>query len=110
MRDKLRTKTASHGSVRFACSSYSSECANFGYLDEAHRLRCMLDRMRQFRDAGTTLLFVSHDLGAIKTLCDRAILLDEGVVLRDDMPDAVTSQRDETARRADLGSPRVRGA
>jgi lipopolysaccharide transport system ATP-binding protein len=47
------------------------------------------DRIRQFRDAGTTLLFVSHSAGAIKTLCNRAILLDAGVVLRDDAPDAV---------------------
>jgi len=47
------------------------------------------DRIRQFRDDGTTLLFVSHSAGAIKTLCDRAILLDAGVVLRDDTPDAV---------------------
>jgi len=47
------------------------------------------DRIRKFRDAGTTLLFVSHSPGSIKTLCDRAILLDHGVVLRDDAPDAV---------------------
>ncbi|MBK7001273.1 MAG: ABC transporter ATP-binding protein [Rhodoferax sp.] len=47
------------------------------------------NRIRQFRDAGTTLLFVSHSAGAIKTLCNRAILLDGGVVLRDDTPDAV---------------------
>jgi len=47
------------------------------------------DRIRKFRDQGTTLLFVSHDPGAIKTLCNRAILIDEGYVQRDDMPDAV---------------------
>jgi lipopolysaccharide transport system ATP-binding protein len=47
------------------------------------------DRIRQFRDHGTTLLFVSHSPGAIKTLCDRAILLDHGMLLRDDAPDAV---------------------
>ena len=47
------------------------------------------DRIRQFRDQGTTLLFVSHNPGAVKTLCDRAILLDEGQMLRDDAPDAV---------------------
>lgn len=47
------------------------------------------DRIRQFRDAGTTLLFVSHSAGAVKSLCDRAILLDQGVVLRDDEPGAV---------------------
>jgi lipopolysaccharide transport system ATP-binding protein len=47
------------------------------------------DRIRRFRDEGTTLLFVSHTPGAIKTLCNRAILLDRGVLLRDDAPDAV---------------------
>jgi lipopolysaccharide transport system ATP-binding protein len=46
------------------------------------------DRIRQFRDLGTTLLFVSHSPTAVKTLCDRAILLDHGQVLRDDSPDA----------------------
>lgn len=47
------------------------------------------DRIRQFRDQGTTLLFVSHSPGAIKTLCSRAMLLDGGVILRDDVPDTV---------------------
>ena len=47
------------------------------------------DRIRQFRDQGTTLLFVSHSPGAVKTLCDRAILLDQGQMLRDDVPDKV---------------------
>jgi lipopolysaccharide transport system ATP-binding protein len=47
------------------------------------------DRIRQFRDQGTTLLFVSHSPAAVKTLCNRAILLDQAVVLRDGAPDAV---------------------
>jgi len=47
------------------------------------------DRIRRFRDEGTTLLFVSHSPAAIKTLCNRAILLDKGSVLRDEAPDAV---------------------
>ena len=46
-------------------------------------------RIRQFRDQGTTLLFVSHSAGAVKTLCNRAILLDQGVVVRDGSPDEV---------------------
>ena len=45
------------------------------------------DRIRRFRDQGTTLLFVSHSPSAIKALCDRAILLDSGQILRDDSPD-----------------------
>ena len=47
------------------------------------------ERIRRFRDQGTTLLFVSHSAGAVKTLCDRAILLDHGLLLRDGAPDAV---------------------
>ncbi len=47
------------------------------------------DRIRRFRDAGTTLLFVSHSPGAVKTLCNRALLLDRGLVLRDGSPDSV---------------------
>jgi lipopolysaccharide transport system ATP-binding protein len=46
-------------------------------------------RIRGFRDAGTTLLFVSHDPAAVKTLCDRAVLLDDGRVLRSGTPDGV---------------------
>lgn len=46
-------------------------------------------RIREFREQGTTLLFVSHDPGAIKSLCDRAILLGEGKMLLDGKPDDV---------------------
>jgi len=46
-------------------------------------------RIRQFKEQGTTLLFVSHDPAAIKTLCDRAVLLDKGGVVLDDLPDQV---------------------
>lgn len=46
-------------------------------------------RIREFRAEGTTLLFVSHDPGAIKNLCDRAVLLDGGRVVADDAPDQV---------------------
>ena len=47
------------------------------------------NRIRQFKNEGTSLLFVSHDPGAVKTLCDRAILLDGGLVIRDGRPDEV---------------------
>lgn len=46
-------------------------------------------RIREFRQAGTTLLFVSHDPGAIKTLCDRAVLLEQGSISADGSPDHV---------------------
>jgi lipopolysaccharide transport system ATP-binding protein len=37
-----------------------------------------IDRIREFRKLGTTLLIVSHDKGAIQSICDRAILLNSG--------------------------------
>ncbi len=48
------------------------------------------DRIRQFREQGTSLLFVSHDKGAILALCDRAILLDKGKMIKDGDPEEVT--------------------
>ena len=46
-------------------------------------------RIRAFQDEGTTLLFVTHDPGAVKALCQRALLLDRGALLKDGPPDAV---------------------
>ena len=48
-----------------------------------------MSRIRSFQEQGTTLLFVTHDPGAVKALCQRAILLDRGALLRDGPPDAV---------------------
>jgi lipopolysaccharide transport system ATP-binding protein len=47
------------------------------------------DRIRRFKAAGTTLLFVSHSEAVIKSICDRAMLLDAGVLVRDGAPDDV---------------------
>lgn len=47
------------------------------------------ERIRHFKKMGTTLLFVSHDPLAIRSLCDRAILLEGGRVVIDGSPDDV---------------------
>lgn len=47
------------------------------------------DRIRAFREQGTSILFVSHGMSEVKTLCDRVILLDAGRVLKDGSPDEV---------------------
>jgi lipopolysaccharide transport system ATP-binding protein len=47
------------------------------------------DRIRAFREQGTTLLIVSHDKAAIQNLCDRAILLDGGRIAREGEPEAI---------------------
>lgn len=48
-----------------------------------------LNRIREFQKQGTTLLLVSHDRGAIQAICDRAILLEKGTVIKDGEPEAV---------------------
>lgn len=47
------------------------------------------DRIREFQKHGTTLLLVSHDKAAIQAICDRAILLDQGRILKDGKPEEV---------------------
>lgn len=46
-------------------------------------------RIQEFKQAGGTLLFVSHDPGMIKTLCTRALLLDNGRLVKDGTPKEV---------------------
>ncbi|WP_413700399.1 ABC transporter ATP-binding protein [Psychromonas sp. KJ10-10] len=48
-----------------------------------------LDRIKEFQKQGTTLLLVSHDRGAIQGICDRAVLLEKGTVIKDGAPEEV---------------------
>jgi len=50
--------------------------------DLAFQFKCF-DRMLKIRDSGATLVIVSHNLAAIRRLCDRTLLLDSGRVLFD---------------------------
>jgi lipopolysaccharide transport system ATP-binding protein len=50
--------------------------------DLAFQKKC-LGRMRDVSKQGRTVLLVSHNLGAVQTLCDRAILLREGRISAD---------------------------
>ena len=53
--------------------------------------RCM-HRMNELRQSGKTIVFVTHDLGAVARFCDRAILLDQGRLLEDSTPDKVVQK------------------
>jgi len=45
--------------------------------DMAFQYKCM-KRLERLTQSGTTLLFVSHDLGTVKAFCQRAIYLVQG--------------------------------
>lgn len=47
------------------------------------------DRIREFQKEGTTLLIVSHDRNSIQSLCDRAILLEKGSIIKDGNPEGL---------------------
>ena len=47
--------------------------------DALFQAKCMT-RMRRMLDDGLTLLFISHDIAAVKALCQRALWLDHGRV------------------------------
>ena len=45
--------------------------------DIAFQLKC-LDRMRELQEQGTTIVLVSHSMGAIRLLCPRTLLIRKG--------------------------------
>lgn len=59
--------------------------------DEAFQRKCFA-RIQQLRDAGATVLFVSHSAGIVTELCDRAVLLDQGELLTIGSPKHVISR------------------
>jgi lipopolysaccharide transport system ATP-binding protein len=52
----------------------------FAVGDESFQKKCR-DKMNQFKAEGKTIVFVSHALSAVKELCQRTILLNEGQIV-----------------------------
>ena len=50
--------------------------------DTRFQLKCM-DKFIEFMEAGKTVLFVSHDINAIKRFCNRTIWLNQGKLIMD---------------------------
>ncbi|HEX7645395.1 MAG TPA: ABC transporter ATP-binding protein [Burkholderiaceae bacterium] len=66
------------------------------------------ERIRGFCEAGTTLLFVSHAMGTVYSLCDRAILLSEGRVALDASPrEVIDLYNAQLLQRQGKGSAKV---
>lgn len=59
--------------------------------DAKFQARCM-KKIRQLQAEGVTLLLVSHDLSSIKFLCDRAILMNRGLLLEQGTPKYVINR------------------
>jgi ABC-type polysaccharide/polyol phosphate transport system ATPase subunit len=48
--------------------------------DAAFQAKC-IQRIKELKQAGTTIVFISHDLRAVERLCDRVLLLKQGKLL-----------------------------
>ncbi|MEH2380963.1 MAG: ABC transporter ATP-binding protein [Nostoc sp.] len=64
--------------------------------------RCMR-RMRTMMDSGVTTLFVSHDAGAIKTLCNSAVMIHDGKIHTTGLPNAVVIEYLKLVTELELG-------
>jgi ABC-type polysaccharide/polyol phosphate transport system ATPase subunit len=49
----------------------------FAVGDEAFQKKCIA-KINEFREQGKTIVFVSHDLNAVRSICHRSMLLDNG--------------------------------
>jgi lipopolysaccharide transport system ATP-binding protein len=56
--------------------------------DVVFQHRC-LRRIRTLMDSGVTTLFVSHDSGAIKNLCNSAVMIHDGQIHTSGLPNAI---------------------
>lgn len=57
--------------------------------DARFQLKCM-DKFTEFVERGKTILFVTHDVNAVKRFCNRAIWLNRGEMIMDGNTDEVT--------------------
>ncbi len=52
----------------------------FAVGDEAFQKKCIA-KINEFQKQGKTIVFVSHDLNAVKSLCRRSLLLNDGMMV-----------------------------
>jgi ABC-type polysaccharide/polyol phosphate transport system ATPase subunit len=65
--------------------------------DEHFRGKCT-NRLNEFRERGGTTIFVSHDLGAVKSMCQQVVLMDQGEVAEFGTPERVATAYLKRAR------------
>ena len=96
--EELKLKNYSSGmQVRLAFSVMVQVDADILLIDEvlavgdvAFQQKCF-DVFNRLRDAGKTILFVTHDMGAVRRFCHRALLIERGEVLTIGRPTEVAA-------------------
>src|SRR5215218_8083597 len=107
----LKLKNYSSGMhVRLAFSVMIQADADILLIDEvlavgdaSFQQKCF-DVFQGLKDAGKTMLFVTHDMGAVQRFCDRALLIENGVVKTIGDPQRVGNQYVELNFGRDTGA------
>jgi lipopolysaccharide transport system ATP-binding protein len=98
--------------VRLAFSVATARRPDILIVDEALSVgdvyfqhKCLL-RIRSFKEKGTTLLFVSHSPDTVRMLCQRGILIERGMVIKNaDAASVMDYYRASQVRRCELATP-----
>jgi ABC-2 type transport system ATP-binding protein len=98
----LKLKNYSSGmSVRLAFSVAIQVDADVLLVDEvlavgdaSFQQKCF-EQFHRLKDAGKTIIFVTHDMSSVERFCDRAMLLERGRVLSIDAPHAIARAYNE---------------
>jgi ABC-type polysaccharide/polyol phosphate transport system ATPase subunit len=65
--------------------------------DAPFQRKC-LARVEEFRDRGKTIVFVSHSMGAVRQYCQRALLIQDGLLIADGPVDQVVDYYEEVTK------------
>jgi ABC-type polysaccharide/polyol phosphate transport system ATPase subunit len=71
--------------------------------DQSFQDKC-INRLHQLRDQGTTIIFVSHNLETVRSLCSRILWISHGKVLADGPAESIADQY-EASHVQTLGPP-----
>jgi lipopolysaccharide transport system ATP-binding protein len=76
--------------------------------DLAFQQKC-LKRMSEFASTGRTILFVSHNMPAVESICKRTLLISQGQIVEDGETHAIVAKfvRSMTQQQLDLGSAEI---
>lgn len=59
--------------------------------DMRFQAKCF-NKFKEFKEQGVTILYVGHDVGLMRSFCDRCIWLDKGQMIADGNPTFITAQ------------------
>lgn len=74
--------------------------------DVSFQAKC-LQRVRELRESGKTIVFISHDLAAVERLCDRVLLMERGRLVAEGEPREVIAEYQDRSSKFMPSTPPV---